>query len=81
MCSLAIYKCTFLQSFWEWIRGTKTHLNAFFVEAFDDLPLVLGDNPRFLHVAQCGKSLLHLHVEVLFNIFTGIIAGVRSRTV
>ena len=44
-------------------KWTKTHLNALFVQALYDLPLVLRDDARFLHVAKCGESLLHLHVE------------------
>ena len=39
---------------------TKTHLDALFIEALYDLPLVLGDDAGFLHVAKCGESLLHL---------------------
>ena len=45
-------------------KWTKTHLNALFVQALYDLPLVLRDDACFLHVAKCGESLLHLHVEV-----------------
>ena len=42
---------------------TKTHLDALFIEALYDLPFVLGDDARFLHVAKCGESLLYLHEE------------------
>ena len=53
------------EDIFSWVKKwTKTHLNALFVEALYDLPLVLRDDARFLHVAKCGESLLHLHVEV-----------------
>ena len=68
---------------WRNDHGTQTHLNALFIEALYDLPLVLGDDARFLHVAKCGESLLHLVWGGSFEILTltGIIAQVCSRTV